>query len=469
MSKKTFVENLRNYLLVAFCFTMLWLLSKNTVGKLATSEMFIFGGIILFLIYESFKEIGKKKIVYGGVGLMWLMVPQYRNTFFYYLEKLYGVVVGICELAVRTFEIAQGETILFLVLLMLLVAIVNASGLIEKISLLLVKKAKGDVRKILSWLAYLTCFSAGVLDGATVAFLFGNIVFTICEIAGISFIKPLLMVAFVSGSCGIFTKIGEVTNIIGGNNLGYSINFFLVNLTIPAIVFVFIAEKMFLKGITGHVSEEEVRKKIGVKEEKLNKLQKMSIVGISVLMVLLMLHMILGIAEYQCVLIALGFAFLGVNKDSFSTVIKKWKSEVEEVFFLPGIFLGVHVLEYLEVFKKASDAMSNVANQYILGSILMPSVSFLSSVTDNIVVADVVTKTIAKMPTQSKYLAEITFMSVALGGTLTFIGSLQSIAIYIIIKGKGENIGFLEWTKYIILPYILCATLGTIYSFRHLM
>jgi len=76
---------------------------------------------------------------------------------------------------------------------MFLIAIVNASGIIERICLLLVKKSNSDIRKILCWITYLTCFLAGVLDGATVGFLFGNIVYTICALAGIAFIRPLLL------------------------------------------------------------------------------------------------------------------------------------------------------------------------------------------------------------------------------------------------------------------------------------
>jgi len=471
MAKRTLVENIRNCGIVSFCFGMLYLLSDKASmlmaagekgSALATSEMVIFGSIILFLIYESFAELGKKKVVYIGVGLMWLMVPQYRNSFFYYGKKFYDV-------AHHAFEIAQGETILFLVLLMFLVAIVNASGIIERICILLVKKSGGDIRKILSWLAYLTCFMAGVLDGATVGLLFGNIVYTICALAGIQFVRPLLMVAFVSGSCGIFTKIGEVTNIIGGNNLGYSINFFLKNLTIPAIVFAFVAERYFLRGITGKVSLEEVKSKIGGFPEKISKIEKTSIAGILVLMVLLVLHMHFGMEEYVCVFIASTIAMLGVDKDSFVKIISKWKEEVGEIFFLPGIFLGVHVLEHLQLFEEGSKMIAKAANQFLVASVLMPAVSLLSAVTDNIVVADVVTKTIAKIPGGSQCLAEVTFMAVALGGTLTFIGSLQSISIYIIMKSKGKNIGFLEWTSYIVVPFSICAVFGVLYSFRHLI
>ena len=168
-------------------------------------------GIIFIIayIFIATEKINKTLVALFGASLMLILHILSQDQAFHHIDF---------------------NVIFLLVSMMVLVKVVEQTGIFEYIAIKLAKMVKGEPFAILLVLFFLTAIFSAILDNITTVLLIAPLSILLARELRISPIPFLLAQIFASNIGGTATLIGDPPNIMIGSSAGLSFLDFIINI-----------------------------------------------------------------------------------------------------------------------------------------------------------------------------------------------------------------------------------------------
>jgi Na+/H+ antiporter NhaD/arsenite permease-like protein len=392
-------------------------------------------------------------------------------------EKIHRTVIGMVGAVVMVgagmyfsfYEPAQAlhaidfNTIGLLLGMMIIVAILEKTGVFQYLAIVAAKKTKGDPWKLVVVLGTVTTLLSLILDNVTTVILIVPVTIIIARLLKISPVPILMAEALLSDTGGVATLVGDPPNIMIGSAAGFSFNDFLTHIA-PIVVVAWFVTLLTLKFVfrkemakkPEHIDELMAMNENDAMKDKKTLKKIMFVLGIVV--VLFFLHSSMHMPPSMVALIGAALAFLIVTPKKDPQPILE-KVEWSVLLFFAALFVIVGGLEHAGVLEHLATGISSLAGGNIVVAAL--AILWISAIMSAIV--DNIPFTVAMIPVLT-YLGtpvamggggieEINLLwwalalGVGFGGNGTPIGSTANIVVVAKSEQTDDPITFKKWMK----------------------
>ena len=356
------------------------------------------------------------------------------------------------------FTYIDWNVIFLLIGMMIMVGVIKNTGIFEFIAIFLAKKAKGDPKKILLMLFFITGIFSAFLDNVTTVVVIAPISILIAVELGISPIPFIITQALASNIGGTATLIGDPPNLMIGSAAELSFLDFLKNLG-EFVIFCMIYNAamvylFFRKSLK--VSNERRARIMEFNEKELIKDKSLMVYSLVVFGIFLGLLLLQDVLKLHAATIALFVAVLLLLRARKLNVEHFLSSEIDwnSILFFIGLFIMVGALDKTGLIQYFSDKIMLVTK----GDMKLTAVSIIwtsgiaSSVLDNIpfvaAMIPMIKDIIAEVGDKALPLWWALSLGACLGGNGTLIGASANIISVGICKKSNFPISFWTFTKY---------------------
>jgi len=347
--------------------------------------------------------------------------------------------------------------VIFLLLgMMIIVGILQQSGVFEYLAIWAAKRARGRPFLIMVMLVVITAVLSAFLDNVTTVLLVAPVTLLICDRLGTSPLPFLIAEVMASNIGGTSTLIGDPPNIIIASRGGLTFNDFIVNLApIVAVllaVFVGLCWLMFRKQL--HYDAARVTRVMALNEREAIRDVPLLIKSLTVLGLVLagfVLHSVIHIEPAIVALLGAGLLILITRLETrkiFADV------EWETLLFFAGLFIMVGSLVNLGIMDMVGEAAVEAVGTNYFGAatgVLVGSAVF-SGIVDNIpyvaTLAPLTNDLVQAGGEAAKPLWWALALGADLGGNATAIGASANVVVLGIAMRNGHPISFWTFTKY---------------------
>ncbi len=389
------------------------------------------------------------------------------------LGALVIVGVGVVEQSEAASEFIDWNTIGLLAGMMIIVSVLNKTGLFEYLAIRSAQLGKARPGRILILLSLVTAFLSAFLDNVTTVILMVPVTFLIADALDVSPLPFLLAQVMASNIGGAATLIGDPPNILIGSAANLSFSDFVLNLTpvvllaLPLVLgFFYVAFRRELAA--GENAEETIGKLNARGAIRDAVLLRKSLIVLGVVILGFFLH---GALHLEAATIALfGAAVLMLYA----------KSDVEEVLrevewptllFFVGLFVLVGGLEVTgfvgriaEFFTEFSDSPALTAMLIMWGSAIasgivdnIPFTATMIPVVQELAVAEGLSET------EVRPLWWALAIGADFGGNFTLIGASANVVVAGMSERAGKKISFLKFMAYGIPVTLISLAVATPY------
>src|ERR671914_1006397 len=384
------------------------------------------------------------------------------------------VSFGIVEQHETATEFVDWNTIGLLLGMMVIVVVLNKTGLFEYLAIKSAKWGGARPGRIMVVLAIVTAVLSAFLDNVTTVILMVPVTFLIADTLGVSPVPFLLTQVMASNVGGAATLIGDPPNILIGSAADLSFLDFVsalapvVLLTLPAVLGVLYL--MFRKDLSRSKDAEET---IGAMDAAASirdpVLLRKSLIVLGLVIVAFFLH---GALHLEAATIALfGAAALMLYARSDVEGILR-EVEWPTLLFFVGLFVLVGGLEATGFVGSIATALTNVAGgtSALTAIVVIWGSGIASGVVDNIPFTATmipVIQDLAKAEGLSEEEVRPLWWSLALGadfgGNLTLIGASANVVVAGMSERAGQKISFIKFMLYGIPVTLVSLTIATVY------
>jgi len=369
--------------------------------------------------------------------------------------------------------------VIFLLLgMMLIVAVLQRTGVFEYIAIWAARRARGRPYRLMVLLTVATGFLSAWLDNVTTVLLIAPVTILVCRRLGLPVVPYLVAEVMACNIGGAATLIGDPPNIMIGSRANLSFNDFLIHMApvvvVLMIVFVLMSRVMFRKAFHHDPERAASIMELNPRDQiKDGRLLLVSGVVITAVMVSFVLHTWLHL-EPSVVAISGGLLLLGVSRLNPHEVAKD--VEWETLAFFAGLFVMVGALVQTgvigELGEMAAEATSGnllaTAMTLVFGSVVP------SAVIDNIPFVASVSPIVAEIVEASGGTGEagMLWWAFALGadlaGNATIIASSANVVVTGIADREGHHISFWQFSRYgLIVTAVTVAVAGAYVWLRY--
>ena len=383
------------------------------------------------------------------------------------------VAFGVVEQNEAASEFIDWNTIGLLAGMMIIVAILNKTGIFEYVAIKSAQLGKARPGRILILLSLVTAFLSAFLDNVTTVILMVPVTFLIADALDVSPLPFLLAQVMASNVGGAATLIGDPPNILIGSAASLSFTDFVLNLT-PVVLLAL----PFVLGFFYFM----FRGQLGVSENAEGTIEKLDARGAIRDWVLLRKSLIvLG-------LVILGFFLHGALHLEAATIalfgaavlMLYAKSDVEEVLrevewptllFFVGLFVLVGGLEVTGFIGRIAEFLIGVGGSPALTAMLvMWGSAIASGIVDNIPFTATMIPVIQELA-QAEGLSEAEVrplwwalaIGADFGGNFTLIGASANVVVAGMSERAGKKISFLTFMAYGIPVTLISLAVATPY------
>lgn len=392
-------------------------------------------------------------------------------TFFFILtERIHRTVIGlagavamiVAGIAFDFYEPYQAlaaidfNTLGLLFGMMVVVAILEETGVFQYLGIWTAKKTKGNPWYLLLGLGALTSILSMILDNVTTIILIVPMTIIIARVLKINPAPILLAEAILSNVGGTGTLIGDPPNIMIGSVAGFSFNDFLIY-SLPVVVIAWF--------VTVGVLKVMYRDDLAKQPDSIDELMKMDereaikdpttlkkILGVLVLVIaLFFLHSALHLDAAVVALIGAALALLLVHAAHDPQPVLA-KTELSVLLFFAALFIIVGGLEHAHVLEIAAQWISAGAadNLLMTALIVLWASALLSAIVDNIPMTVAMLPIITYLGVQGidiNILWWALVFGVGFGGNGSPIGSTAGIIVTCKSEQTDHPISFKQWLK----------------------
>ena len=383
------------------------------------------------------------------------------------------VSFGVVEQHEAAAEFVDWNTIGLLLGMMVIVAILNKTGLFEYLAIKSAKWGGARPGRIMVVLAVVTAVLSAFLDNVTTVILMVPVTFLIADTLRVSPVPFLLTQVMASNVGGAATLIGDPPNILIGSAADLSFVDFVYNLApvvllaLPVVLaylyFAFRRELCHSKG-----AEEDVRTLDAEGAIRDKVLLRKSLLVIGVVILAFFLH---GLLHLEVATIAL----LGA-----AALVLYARSDMEEVLrdvewptllFFVGLFVLVGGLETTGVMGRVAELLTAFdASSAIMAVAIIWGSAVASRVVDNIPFTATMIPVIRELAqaqglsqTEVRPLWWALALGADFGGNATLIGASANVVVAGMSERAGEKISFLRFMAYGVPVTVLSLAVATLY------
>lgn len=370
------------------------------------------------------------------------------------------------------FEHIDFNVIFLLISMMILVKIIEKTGIFQYLSIKFAKIVNADPIKIMIILFFMTAIFSAFLDNITTVLLIAPVSILIANELRISPIPFLLIQIFASNIGGTATLIGDPPNVMIGSAANLSFMDFVTNLApliliqmvlFALIFFIFLKNKI-------KVTNENRARIMDFDEEKLLKDKNLLIKSAIIFTLVVIGFAIHGFVDLEAATIALSGSIILtlISKTQFEEVLQQveWIS----IFFFIGLFIMVGGLVETGFIKMVSSRVLEFTdgNIKLASQVILWFSGIFSGIVDNIPFVATMIPLIQNLGDKLGHNAILPVwwalsLGSCLGGNGTLIGASANIIIANFAKKSGYRISFLKFLKYSIPVTILSLALSYIY------
>ena len=383
------------------------------------------------------------------------------------------VAVGVVEQSDAATEFIDWNTIGLLAGMMVIVVILNKTGLFEYLAIRSAQLGKARPGRILILLSLVTAFLSAFLDNVTTVILMVPVTFLIADALDVSPLPFLLAQVMASNVGGAATLIGDPPNILIGSAANLSFTDFVVNLTpvvllaLPLVLgFFYVAFRRELRA--GNDAEETIGKLDARGAIRDRILLRKSLIVLGVVILGFFLH---GILHLEAATIALfGAAALMLYA---KTDVEEVLREVEwpTLLFFVGLFVLVGGLEVTGFVGRIAELLTEVgASPALTAMLVMWGSAIASGIVDNIPFTATMIPVIQELAlSEGLSESEVRPLWWALaigadfGGNFTLIGASANVVVAGMSERAGKKISFLQFMAYGIPVTLLSLVVATPY------
>jgi Na+/H+ antiporter NhaD/arsenite permease-like protein len=354
-------------------------------------------------------------------------------------------------------EMGIDWNVIFLLLgMMVIVGILQQSGVFEFVAIWAAKRARGRPFLIMVMLVVITAVLSAFLDNVTTVLLIAPVTLLICDRLGTPPVPFLIAEVMASNIGGTATLIGDPPNIIIASRAGLTFNDFLVNLApivlVLLVVFVGLCWLLFRRQL--RYDPARVARVMALDEREAIRDVRLLVVSLVVLALVLagfVLHSVIHLEPAIVALLGAGLLVLLTRlgpRRTFGDV------EWETLLFFAGLFIMVGSLVNLGVIEAIGKAaVAAVGSNYLGASLaLFAGSAVLSGIVDNIPYVATLAPLTGDLVHAGGAAAQPLWWALALGadlgGNLTAIGASANVVVLGIAKRNGHPISFWQFTKY---------------------
>lgn len=392
-------------------------------------------------------------------------------TFFFILtERIHRTVIGLFGAITMVLagmyydfyhpedvlEVVDFNTLGLLFGMMLLVGMLEHTGVFQYMGIWTAKKTKGNPWLLLVALSAITAALSVILDNVTTIILIVPITIIIAEMIKINPLPILMAEALLSNVGGTATLVGDPPNIMIGSAANFSFNDFLVH-SLPVVIVAWFATLilfrfLFNKDLTKQPENVEslmaMNERDAIKEPKV--LKKLLAV-FALVITLFFLHSALHLEASMVALIGAALALILVSPQNDPQKIIE-KTELSVLLFFGSLFVIVGGLEHAGVLEVAAKLITSGAENDLLltAIIILWSSAVLSAIVDNIPLTVAMIPIIAYLGTQGipvDILWWALVFGVGFGGNGSPIGSTAGVIVVAKSERTDSPISFLTWMK----------------------
>ena len=358
--------------------------------------------------------------------------------------------------------------------MMVIVAILERTGVFEYLAIKSAQWGKARPGRILILLALVTAFLSAFLDNVTTVILMVPVTFLIADALDASPMPFLLTQVMASNIGGAATLIGDPPNILIGSASKLTFADFVINMTpivlISLPVVLGILYLMFRKDLRGGSNAEEVIANMDAAGSiRDGVLLRRSLIILGLVILAFFLH---GALHLEAATIALfGAAALmlysGVNVEEVLRDVE-WPT----LLFFVGLFILVGGLEVTGFVGSIAEALTGVGagTSVTTAIVVIWGSGIASGVVDNIPFTATmipVIQDLAEAEGLSEAQVRPLWWSLALGadfgGNLTLIGASANVVVAGMSERAGQKISFLKFMLYGIPVTLASLALATVY------
>lgn len=392
-------------------------------------------------------------------------------TFFFILtERIHRTVIGLFGAMAmvlagsyldfyhphEVLEVVDFNTLGLLFGMMLLVGMLEQTGVFQFMGIWTAKKTQGSPWKLMVALSAITAVLSMILDNVTTIILIVPITIIIAEMIKVNPTPILMAEALLSNIGGAATLVGDPPNIMIGSAAGFSFNDFLVH-SLPVVLVTWAAtiilfrvlfRKDFSKKPENVDSLMAMNEYEAIKEPRTLK-KLLAIFGLVI--VLFFLHSTLHLEAAMVALIgaALALIVIAPQHDPQKTIEK---CELSVLLFFGSLFVIVGGLEHAGILEKVAHIITaNAENNLVLTAIIILWASaILSAIVDNIPLTVAMLPIIAYLgaeglPVDILWWALV--FGVGFGGNGSPIGSTAGVIVVAKSEKTEHPISFIDWIK----------------------
>lgn len=367
------------------------------------------------------------------------------------LMVMFGVLsyneIGM-YLDIKTLTVALG--------MMVVVNVVNRSGLFEYLSIKTIKLTRGDPLKILIMLSLLALPITAFFDNITTALILGSLIITVCKILNLDFVPYLISISIIVNIGSILTPVASLPNMMITTNAGFGFLPFMLYILPLGIIFL-VTTLLFFRYQIGKSLKKRIRKTSREELESLNEnkaikdkvLFKRSLVILSFIILAFLIHDRLHVGV-EAIALTGAIVMLVLSSADPETILSEvhWST----LAFLVGIFIVVGGVNKVGLLDRFSLMLAQIgkaelsAVMVILGS-SAATTTVLNSIPVTAVFIPIVQELAAKISVNPSSLFYALVVAVGLGGNITPIGSASTIITTGIAEKHGRTISFSHYFK----------------------
>ncbi len=381
---------------------------------------------------------------------------------------------GILEQEQAATEFIDWNTIGLLAGMMVIVAILERTGVFEYLAIKSAQWGKARPGRILILLSVVTAFLSAFLDNVTTVILMVPVTFLIADALESSPMPFLLTQVMASNVGGAATLIGDPPNILIGSAADLSfLDFVLaltpvVLLTLPAVLAVLYL--MFRKDLSHSKDAEETIEAMDAAASIRDPiLLRKSLIVLGLVIVAFFLHGALHLEAATIALFGAAALMLYARSD-----VEEVLREVEwpTLLFFVGLFVLVGGLEATGFVGSIATALTNVAGgtSALTAIVVIWGSGIASGIVDNIPFTATmipVIQDLAKAEGLSEEEVRPLWWSLALGadfgGNLTLIGASANVVVAGMSERAGQRISFVKFMLYGIPVTLVSLVVATVY------
>jgi Na+/H+ antiporter NhaD/arsenite permease-like protein len=349
------------------------------------------------------------------------------------------------------------NVIVLLLGMMLIVAVLQRTGLFDYLAIWASKRARGRPFRVMVILVLVTALASAVLDNVTTVLLIAPVTFLVCERLAVPVVPFLIAEALASNIGGTATLVGDPPNIIIASRAGLSYNEFLIHLAplvlVLLVVFVALCRWLFRDAFRYDPARAEgvmaLREQDAIED---GRLLAVSLVVLTAVTAAFVLHTVLHL-EPSVVAIVGGLVLLAVSRlDALDVAADvEWPTLV----FFAALFVMVGSLVHTGVIGQvASAAVDATQDRPMLTTFaLLWGSAVLSAIVDNIPYVATMTPVVAELVhANGGDHGQVLWWSLALGanlgGNATAIGATANVVVVGLAERAGRRISFWQFTRY---------------------